>query len=328
MEIKKLSLQELPQLMKFIDEHWSKGHILSYDFDVINWYYKGINEDYNFLIAKNDSEIFGVLGFINTDKFSCHDEIWLALWKVRSDSPNAGLGLRLIMELKKYYPCSKIAVLGLSEDAEKIYKLLRYNVSSLNHFFIVNEELKNKFKIFKGEIPTLNFKKHNVNVVLVKDFSCIKDFRTVNDVRGRKSDYFLNKYFLNKFNNYLFFEIIYDNKKCYVIAKVDEFDGAQALRVVDIYGEIRVFSKSIGWFYQFIKNKKIEYMDIYHHGDSERLLISEGMVEVSENCNFIVPNYFSPFVQKNIELKCAYDEKFHGSIFKGDGDQERPNRNI
>lgn len=332
MEIKKLSAEELPQLMRFIDDHWSKGHILSHDIDVINWYYKCVDGNYNFLVGKEGDEIFGILGFIELDKFTSasfkSNEIWLALWKVRPDSPNIGLGLRLIIELKKLYPSSKIAVLGLSDDAEKIYKLLRYKVSSMNHFFIVNESLKDKFKIFKGEIPYFNIKAHDVNVSCVEDLSCVKESSAVNDDRGRDFDYFLNKYFFNKFNKYLFFRVSDSTQACYIFAKIDEANGARALRVVDIYGEISLFSKSIFWFYQFIKDESIEYMDIYYHGNHDELLIMGGMIKVSDNSKFTVPNYFSPFVQKNIDLKCAYNDIFVGAIYKGDGDQERPNRSM
>ena len=318
--------------MMFINEHWSRGHILSCNREVFDWYYRCSDGSYNFFIGKNNDEIFGILGFINSDKFSNdkseNNEIWLALWKVRAESPNTGLGLRLIMELKKYFSDSKIAVLGLSNEAEKIYKLLRYKVSSMSQLFIVNNDLKENFKIFKGEITPLKMQKSDINVYEVENFSKINDVSCVKDDRGRGFDYFLNKYFLNRFKKYLFFKLIESEKNAYIIARVDEVNGAKALRVVDVYGEVEIFSKSISWFYEYIKDHCMEYMDFYYFGEQEKLFLSAGMLKVSDEYNYIVPNYFYPFIQENINLKCAYDSNFNGPFFKGDGDQERPSGSV
>ena len=41
--------------------------------------------------------------------------------------------------------------------------------------------------------------------------------------------------------------------------------------------------------------------------------------------NTIVPNFFQPFVQKNIKIEFSYKSKYDNFvIFRGDGDQDRP----
>ena len=45
--------------------------------------------------------------------------------------------------------------------------------------------------------------------------------------------------------------------------------------------------------------------------------------------NLVVPDYYEPFIRKNINLMygymCKYNKKNKVRILKGDGDQDRPN---
>ena len=55
---------------------------------------------------------------------------------------------------------------------------------------------------------------------------------------------------------------------------------------------------------------------------------SSGFKLINQNSNeLIIPNYFNPYLQKNIQIYFFVDSKDIDKVilFKGDGDQDRPN---
>ena len=70
--------------------------------------------------------------------------------------------------------------------------------------------------------------------------------------------------------------------------------------------------------------EKNEYIDIYEVGIEDATLEEAGFIERKEEDSNIIPNYFEPFVQKNIEIYYMSNCKDKFRIFKGDGDQDRP----
>ena len=70
--------------------------------------------------------------------------------------------------------------------------------------------------------------------------------------------------------------------------------------------------------------KGYEYIDFYLYGIEDDILRDAGFVLQDDDVN-IIPNYFEPFVQKNISLDFYADSLEEIILFKGDGDQDRPN---
>lgn len=329
MQITECYCDDLPLLQKFIDQHWRKGHILSQQQSVLEWYY-GTPTGCNFLLAKRDGEIFAVLGYIDSDRFysqkPAQSELWLALWKVREDANVPGLGLRLILELKKRYPQRLISVLGLSDDASKIYRLLRYQVHTLDQLFIYNRQL-DSYRLLQGDLPDFECPSIQGSVTLVNDCGQLHtDANRINDSRCRGAEYFIQRYLNNPFNTYQLFRIEQDDQVGYAIGRVVSAEDRSALRLVDFFGQLSVLGLALGWFELYLKEQGLEYMDLYLYSEQVSHLKQFGFINRNECAkDVIVPNYFDPFVTKNIDLQCAFEKGFNGSIFKADGDQERPN---
>ena len=73
----------------------------------------------------------------------------------------------------------------------------------------------------------------------------------------------------------------------------------------------------------FLENNDCEYVDCYNYGIEKEVFLKMGFSEVKEDC--IIPNYFEPFEKKNVDIHYAVFGKHDVVIFKGDGDQDRPN---
>lgn len=64
-------------------------------------------------------------------------------------------------------------------------------------------------------------------------------------------------------------------------------------------------------------------MDLYSYGVAEETMAQAGFRLRKDDKN-IIPNYFEPFVQENVEIYVQVpDEPI--AIFRGDGDMDRPN---
>ena len=121
--------KKIKELKKFIHYEWRKDHILSKNNNVIEWFY-GNKKQINFVIAKYQKKIIGILGFIPNFQFDYKLKkdpiIWLALWKVKKDTSYNGVGLGLLNFLQKKFKGYAIACNGINNEVEKIYKLLNY----------------------------------------------------------------------------------------------------------------------------------------------------------------------------------------------------------
>ncbi len=92
---------------------------------------------------------------------------------------------------------------------------------------------------------------------------------------------------------------------------------------MDIIGNDTLFYQVTDGIDRLVKSLDAEYVDFYETGLSEERMESAGWKKVKDSGN-VIPNYFSPFVQENIDINYMAQEK-EVVLFKADGDQDRPN---
>jgi hypothetical protein len=98
------------------------------------------------------------------------------------------------------------------------------------------------------------------------------------------------------------------------------------LRIVDAFGNFKLFEISNNFYQYWFERFKSEYLDILNLGIDEKIFFKSGMVKANYN-KTIIPNYFEPFSKKNKKIIFAHNKNIKKKlyVFKGDGDQERPN---
>lgn len=100
-------------------------------------------------------------------------------------------------------------------------------------------------------------------------------------------------------------------------------NDSQVLRIVDYIGNKQALQYLYGEFRRLM-NDQVEYIDFYCYGFDRTILSRAGFIRREENdCN-IIPNYFEPFLQKNVDI--WFNSTCEGiTICKADADQDRPN---
>jgi len=142
---------------------------------------------------------------------------------------------------------------------------------------------------------------------------------------SKNENYFKNKYIENPFYNYIIYEFKIKKKLLgYYFAREILYRDRKCLRIVDFFGNIKNIFDTSEMFKKIIEDKKYEFVDMYFFGnDTNKSLF----IKNNFNKNIIIPNFFEPFMKKNIRINFAILQKKTTKLllFKGDCDQERPN---
>ncbi len=320
--------KDFDNLKKFIHEKWKENHILSVDEKLMDFQHKSKN-GYNFVISKNNNnEITGILGFILLSKFDenlkATTDIWLAIWKVDEKKAEPGIGFALLKWLEKQIHPQSIGSIGINTEVKRIYDILGYKTGVLKQYFIPNPSIKN-YKI-------ANFKKVQTPIYKSSSASFVKEIKiedldhlnfSFNPFKSKK--YIENRYLKHHYYKYSLFGGYEKNvlNAVFVIRKI-VINGSSCLRIVDIQGDLTKLNSIYESIISILQNHDSEYIDCLNHGLSENLFSKLGFE--LRNSETIIPNYFEPFLQENIDTLFAYKSKTPNYvIFKGDSDQDRPN---
>lgn len=334
-----IKLNNKKKLISFLKKNWAKTHILVKKKNLFNFLYKSENK-INFITLTKKDKIISCLGLLfNNNKnqkkkniFSIRNQvIWLTMWCTK-EKYKGTKGLELINYiLKNIKNNCVIATIGCNEIAYKIYKILGFKCGKLDHFYFLNKK-KKIFKILNSKILKTSKtkkvkKKFLYELELKKNYFKVDHLKKYEKIFKKDFEYFKYKYFNNKFYEYKFLFVIINKKffGFFVVRKENIFNS-RCLRIIEYFGDQNKLCRLSDDLQNICDENDLEYIDFYNSGIKKKNIIKSGFKLKLVSNNIIIPNYFNPFIRKNIELKYAYyptDEKM--ILFKGDCDQDRPN---
>jgi hypothetical protein len=323
------------ELQAFLDLHWKKNHILVASRRLLDWQHLDRKRNrYNFVIARgNSGQIDAVLGFIPTGQFDpaleANRELWLAIWKVRDGVGSAGLGLSLLNYLVREMEPRAIAAVGLNPAVIPIYKYLGFSNGKLDHYYLVNRGMS-QFGVLGGFDG--RYDSGAADCAHKELARC--DYDSAELFAGRrpvKSAAYLQSRYKNHPGYRYHFIAIRESGRTLGLMVLRP--AAQVLRIVDFLGDASALVGCRGAFQSLLHQTCAEYIDFYCHGLMRQALAEAGFLRREADSPVIIPNYFEPFEQRNVELDFAY--KLYGEapgaaaaepfmFFKGDSDQDRP----
>lgn len=331
-EIRLCKYDELQLLQDFISKNWNKNHIFTYSEKLLKWQHLNFDKQViNFIVAYNkDSKIFdAILGFIPTKQYDINikdKDIWLAIWKVKKEFAFTGIGLRLLLFLNSNYNASSIGVIGISDDAMKIYKTFRYKHGILQHYYIRNKSMDHyNIATFNTDRKVNNSINTNISIKQITDKEFLNTDITYLYTPYKSKEYFINRYYNNEFYKYIFYALIEDTLIIGVfVTRIIEIYSAKCIRILDWIG---CYSENLyNNFQKLLQLHNAEYIDLLCTVPNEDDILKMGFLGKNLN-DEIIPNYFEPFVKKNINIRFAYKTKQKNyAIFKADSDQDRPTK--
>jgi len=329
--VEPLESHDLPSFFEFIGEYWAKNHILTTSRDLFFWQYENKTDDnFNFVIAKEvgSSSISGILGFIPPDKFSSPKNIcWLTVWRVDENRAPLGLGLRMLNYVKRIHSTCLVGAMGLSDVALKIYNKLDYNVGELNHYVIPNQE-SSSYQLCVLDKPPQKTPRSGRNYRITKILPAeYEHYIPYNYIKY--SSYINNRYINHPVYSYGFLGVINTSSGSTVsllVTREVRSGQSSALKLVDLFGDDAVFFTASANIHEYLSQTKHEYIDLYTSKTFETSN-STHILNCSKTTKTIIPNYYEPFERRNIAIHYAISGELDDiSLYRGDSDQDRPNR--
>lgn len=341
-EIRLARADERDKIMNFIHVYWKEGHILSRDKRLFEYeFLEGDKLHIIIAIRKTTGEIEGMLGYLpcsnglDKEKF----DIWGSIWKVRDDHSNMTfLGVELVKRLKEIlqYRCN--IGIGINPDTTLPIRkaIFKEKTGRMKHFYMLNKNIK-KFCIAcinqKPEVEDSITEGINTKEIEnVIEFSTAEELETHFEVEKLntipyKDNWYINKrFFSHPYYQYMVYGIKTTEQKigALVVMRSVEYQGSRILRIVDFLGDTSLFSGLGSNLKQIMETGGYEYIDFYSFGIDERYILNAGFTEKTDKDINVIPNYFEPFLQENVNIWIRYQQE--GTVFcKADGDQDRPN---
>ena len=318
--------------MQFIDEHWRKGDALALSRDFFEWSFVR-NGDVSIIIGIDESEqkLYGIQGYMpyTDDEFpDCAGTIWKT---IRCSDDNM-LGLHLADYMHTKIPMRYYAGAGMRDRAMRVAKINGGTVVAMDHYYRLNEHKKiSDYKIaVVAEIKTAKYIETNASLNKIKGIDefkyCIEEKELINCIFKKDYRYIERRYFKHPIYSYDLWRIDNprNNSSSVLVTRTEQYLGAKACKIVDFFGPADNFSY-IGKTTELLMDKEdYEYIDVYSYGFETSYYEQSGFVRCDVNSINIIPNYFQPFEQRNVQI---FLEKpwFEGLVlFRGDGDQDRP----
>lgn len=328
--VEKCSVSDIAAVMKFFGENHDSSHVLASNRQFVDWqYYVPDAEQYNILIAKDESGILGLLAYIPNTFFDraiprALQFIWTANWLVKK-AYKGFVGLDLFYSLPKYENCEALGIVGLTDEAGMFYEKMGYRVGKLDQYFFVNQHV-NHFKILSGyehtgrQMPCVTNDTRHLSPCVLSSPLILEYINASKPYKSR--NFFEKKYVKNPFYKYFLYGITVAGEVAAVlVCRVVQHNGTNVVRLVEYIGRAEYLAEAR--LQDILEDHNAEYIDFYCAGISHDTLSQAGFLLNTGARGLIVPSYFEPFQNTNIEIAYAY--RFPACcIFKGDGDRDHP----
>lgn len=330
--------RDIEDVIGFIARYWKADHALATCRSLIDWQHRDPDgRGYAFVVARRraDHAVLGILGYISTRRFDAaldtDNVIWLTTWKVRDDAEIAGLGLLLLQYLTKTEPHVAIGAVGLNRATLPIYEAFGYRVGELQHYVRVNATARG------FELATLNSVSSPPlsngaplqarRLTQTEEFDALEWVPPAGRVPRKTPAYFRARYARHPVYAYLVIALLDRGAPAGLMAaRTAEHGRRRALRIVDFLGSDDVLARIGPVVQALLEEVDAEYADVYNAGTDCSVFARAGFRRIDPDGVEIVPDHFEPFERRNVRLWFSLKGLPHEVLFKGDADQDRPNR--
>ncbi len=316
---------DIVNIMSFIDEYWHKGHIMSREKKLFEFQHCWGNE-VSFVISESEGKITGILGYIPYDNYQ--RDVTLAIWKTIK-TEDTMLGIKILTYLRENGNVRKISAPGINPKTIAMYEFLGLNTGVMKHWYRLQDRSDFHIaKVIDKKIPKY-LQSTELTLLYIEDFDqAVNEFGIedclVRDHQLRKSIRFVKRrYFEHPTFEYIKYGVRTGKDKLFVVLRVQPCNGSFVLRLIDAIGNQNLLQYFSGEIDFLLEKYHCEYADCYETGVDDLVFTNGGWKQVVASGN-IIPDYFSPFEQQNINIYYM-SEIDNVILFKGDGDMDRPN---
>lgn len=331
-EIRLAAVDDIDMIMNFINTEWKKGHILATNRDFFEYEFLEEDGTVNIVIAidREKRTLESMVGFLKTSHDPSCMDIWGCMWRSREGNM-ALLGVELMKRKSELSGCRHDMGVGVNPNTTVplIKTIMRRYVGKMEHFYRLSNHREFKIakikyfpEVVENSIISANII-HFDNIVQLRERY---DLTQNKDQVPYKDEWYINHRFFNHLvYKYDVYGIELENEvKAIFVTRNQHLEDRIAVRVVDYIGDRSAFSHTFNFWTGILEQNENEYVDFYCFGFEHEYLRKAGFSLRQENDTNIIPNYFNPFVQKNIEI-FVHSTSDKTLFYKADADQDRPN---
>lgn len=326
--IRQAVYDDIPRIMEFIDIHWKKGHIMGNNRTLFDWQHVEQQQVY-YIVAEDTEEtkLYGTMGYIPMN----HEEYpFVSTVMIRSllHKECDMLGEAMSRYFENHIKCCNVISVGVKKRyAMVIDGIEAGHIGKLKHYYRLREQEQYR-------VATIQ-EKHILPVTGKSTLEALDSFdafqKTVSEESLKKQkpyrdkEFIKHRYFDHPCYQYMFFHITGSKEtESVLVARQVQVEGVKVLRIVDYFGkdeDLRGIGQALD---KLLEDNQYEYIDFYCYGIADDIMREAGFTLKADNDENIIPNYFSPFEQKNIEIYFYtwFMEGIH--VYRGLGDQDRP----
>lgn len=328
-QIKRAAYEDIPKIMEFIDQHWKKGHIMGNDRTMFEFQHVRNGEVF-YLIAEDDEDgkIYGSMGYIPMASGE-YPEISTTMILSIANPEKRMLGEEMSRYLEQQIACSNVISVGIRERyARTIMKLGGNHIGCLDQYYILNPSMDYKIARIDHCERAAAQKSGTTLVPLPIEAlqNCAASEWWLKNKPYRDPAYMEHRYYRHPYYQYCVWGLERDQEiRGILVARVIRIQGRKILRLIDYVGEDQELAYVGDELLRLLQERQYEYLDFYCYGIDPQYLEEAGFILRTKEDTNIIPNYFEPFEQRNVELYFYtwFMDGIH--VYRGLGDQDRPN---
>lgn len=332
------TIEDVDDIMKFINDEWGENHILAHDRDLFVWQYgrSEYGDDTTIdvvLMTEKNGQIVGMIGFVPYSENKKHLHISTAITKIRSKNIMPMAGIELMRRQVALVGEEANFASGTNPDTilplfEKVFK---HKVGIMQQYYILNESISEYHVALpdKKEYKS-SFQPSDYRFVEVDTFEGLSEKYDLNEINAHMSikspNYIKKRFFEHPYYLYRKWVLIDEkgNGVGVIFGREIIVEQAKILRFVDYRGDLAHLEKLGTAIHNLINEENYEYVDLMASDLTKVKMCDSGFNLLNPDGNTIIPHYFEPYVRENI--KNYYQTNYDLVIFKADGDQDRPSK--
>ncbi|MEG0769542.1 MAG: hypothetical protein RSG59_06420 [Ruthenibacterium sp.] len=356
--------EDKPALVRFLDENWGSRHPLVHCEDYFTYYYESDAQDalaecenspgaacggfdggahaglpsgssrkksaapLQFAFAIEDGVLVAVAGYVWANRTPPRD-LWVSIWCARKGKN--GAGLELMDALPRLTGARVMACNNIRPKTMAFYTFLGYTAARLPHFYRLADRAHYQVALVAHKI-ILPAQGGAILTRIPDKQVLLRDFLPDASLRPAKDAWYLaRRYFDFPRQHYDVYGVYEDSGKKIVallVTRTVPVNGTQVLRIVDYVGAPERFASLGTALDGLMQAAKAEYADCYCYGIPAAVFAAAGFAERAADDENIIPNYLTPPLYENTEYYFFTSDTDHFTLFKADGDQDRPNLTV
>lgn len=329
-QIRSAELSDEEQLIAFIKEHWYiRDHVFTRERAVFRDCHVE-NQTLHFLlgVGEETGKIYGIYGYWYFNHEETPD-ISVAMMQALKEG-GLGLGAQMIQEVQNKTGCRSLSSSGIVPKTIPIYQFMGYQTGKLAHYYRLNDlDTYTVAKVEHKEIlPVQSAGARFEKIAHAEELDGLFQFESYRHITPYKDHAFVTrKYYDNVGYKYHLYAVLETDESCRALFVGREIvcNGSTVFKIVDYIGCDEALAGCSKAFQQLITDNGYEFIDFYEYGIADELMEQAGFSLVSEKGGVIIPHYFEPFEQRNIDIFFFTTNEKNYHSYRTDGGQERPN---